>query len=1200
MSHSHIASTASRVKVAVSAGVAMLLTLAAVSLGATAAHADSPSISDLTIQTLFDGGSAPNSLDSGQSNNMVATNDTVGFGWTFTAQSALTDAPFTQTLPAGWSWDPSTVTALTSDSSIYQSSAVISADGRTLTATVSTAAGNTVLLKTLVARPDSTVPNLSSYTPQVTATLSDGVSTAVTTPVVVRSQPQANLSKGVVQGPTKLTIGGVDGYSAVYRLTASVPTGAIGSRSGVSLASPLVISDTFTGLDGATASLVSSTSPGVLTQSGDDLSVTISGATVDAATNASADVMLWWPNALVPLAPAEAAVNVSNTATPTNWVAADGSAVVETTTADNTANVSMQRPPTGGSGPAFAKEIYVAKTSSPDFAADPGFDTADWQGVGTNQPVSQGSTIDARFYFHASLNADGTSKGSTNLVAYDFWNPTKQQLIDNGASRFVGDGNNVPVAPSAYTIQYTSGTTTAGPWTNTMAAAGGGSAVSGIRYVIGAEYGTGLAIPQAWLLATAAFTTVGPQSQASVIDTAIWTSDRPADTNAQVGASYIIENTVLGLSKLPNKTTVTSGGTVSYTLQPAVTPPAGSTTTATSGLTVTDTLPANVADLSTSALDPYWGVVRSENAAGQIVLTVTHAGNVTSADMIPPITYTVTTDVKAPSSGSMTNNATLTSGVAAPVAAASNVAVLQANVVTQSKKATFSTIEIGSPVASWDVSWLNYMVSSQGKSYVVDVLPYAGDGRGTSFSGTATLSGAALTASAASGTTVQYTTDAPATVASRLANDPATTWTDLGTIDPSTITGITALRVVITDFAAGDSGTGNLRVTLALNGEKTGDVYGNTSKAYLGNGDRALADTKNATVTVVSSSISGKLVNDANHNGADDSGETGIGGATVHLYNSSSTVVATIASAADGAYTFANIPSGTYTVKVDPASLPAGASETFDHDGSLNNDSGPVLAPTASSVTDIDFGYIVYQSSLQLKKEITSTLPANVVPGTTVDYKFTFTNTGDSPLHNVVLTDALPGLSAIVYSWPGDEGTLTPAGTDGSVATATARYQLTQADIDNGALTNTANVTAVDPVGQTPTATDTVNLALPSNAALSFKKIGTLTGPTKPGTSITWTFTVKNNGNVTVDDVSIKDKLAGLTNITYTWPTAHAGILAPGATMTAKATSLISADEILNGFATNTATVDGTDPTGKPVTNAATAIVYFHLPVVSG
>ena len=99
-------------------------------------------------------------------------------------------------------------------------------------------------------------------------------------------------------------------------------------------------------------------------------------------------------------------------------------------------------------------------------------------------------------------------------------------------------------------------------------------------------------------------------------------------------------------------------------------------------------------------------------------------------------------------------------------------------------------------------------------------------------------------------------------------------------------------------------------------------------------------------------SVGDRVWNDANGNGVQDAGETGINGVTVQLL-SGSTVIATTTTSGNGNYTFANLVAGTYTVKV--VIRPAGTTQTYDLDG-ISTANQATVSLTASR-TDVDFGY---------------------------------------------------------------------------------------------------------------------------------------------------------------------------------------------------------------------------------------------------
>ncbi|RNL82892.1 DUF11 domain-containing protein, partial [Sinomicrobium pectinilyticum] len=80
------------------------------------------------------------------------------------------------------------------------------------------------------------------------------------------------------------------------------------------------------------------------------------------------------------------------------------------------------------------------------------------------------------------------------------------------------------------------------------------------------------------------------------------------------------------------------------------------------------------------------------------------------------------------------------------------------------------------------------------------------------------------------------------------------------------------------------------------------------------------------------------------------------------------------------------------------------------------------------------------------------------------------------------------------------------------------------------------------------------------------------------GDEITYTFTVTNTGNVTIDNISINDDLTGTTGLPIT-PV----ILAPGESGTATATYTITQEDMDNGGVSNQALASGEDPNGDPV-----------------
>ena len=206
-----------------------------------------------------------------------------------------------------------------------------------------------------------------------------------------------------------------------------------------------------------------------------------------------------------------------------------------------------------------------------------------------------------------------------------------------------------------------------------------------------------------------------------------------------------------------------------------------------------------------------------------------------------------------------------------------------------------------------------------------------------------------------------------------------------------------------------------------------------------------------------------------------------------------------------------------------------------------------------------------------------SLVKTGVLDGDTIAYTFAATNTGNVTLTDVSIADELEGLSEIVYgAWPSDAGVLAP----GESVTATASYTVTQGDRNAGIVENTATTTGTPPMGAPVTDEDVFDQPLESNPGISLVKTGSLDGDT-----ISYEFTAKNTGNVTLTKVSIADDLEGLSEISYvSWPT-DAGVLTPGQSVTATASYTLTQADRDAGIVENTATTTGTPPTGTPVTD---------------
>ena len=104
--------------------------------------------------------------------------------------------------------------------------------------------------------------------------------------------------------------------------------------------------------------------------------------------------------------------------------------------------------------------------------------------------------------------------------------------------------------------------------------------------------------------------------------------------------------------------------------------------------------------------------------------------------------------------------------------------------------------------------------------------------------------------------------------------------------------------------------------------------------------------------------VSGTVYYDKDRSQTLNNGEPGFNGVTVKLLGEDGSVVATTTTKADGTYSFAKLPAGKYTVKVEPSDLLKKLEQTEDPDGTKDHTSGVVqVSHDNPSVKNVNFGY---------------------------------------------------------------------------------------------------------------------------------------------------------------------------------------------------------------------------------------------------
>lgn len=203
--------------------------------------------------------------------------------------------------------------------------------------------------------------------------------------------------------------------------------------------------------------------------------------------------------------------------------------------------------------------------------------------------------------------------------------------------------------------------------------------------------------------------------------------------------------------------------------------------------------------------------------------------------------------------------------------------------------------------------------------------------------------------------------------------------------------------------------------------------------------------------------------------------------------------------------------------------------------------------------------------------------------GQTVTYSLVVTNTGNVALTDVSVSDTQTSPAGALTSGPTCPQSTLAAGAS---ETCTATYTVTQADIDNGSINDSATATGMPPtgpaVGSVPSP---ATVAVTQSPALTVKKTSNLSMITTVGQVVTFTFAVTNTGNVTLNNVTVNDvenASSGLLSSPLTCPGATATTgpsLAPGYSISCSATYTVTQADLARGYIGDTATATGT-PSG--------------------
>ena len=200
----------------------------------------------------------------------------------------------------------------------------------------------------------------------------------------------------------------------------------------------------------------------------------------------------------------------------------------------------------------------------------------------------------------------------------------------------------------------------------------------------------------------------------------------------------------------------------------------------------------------------------------------------------------------------------------------------------------------------------------------------------------------------------------------------------------------------------------------------------------------------------------------------------------------------------------------------------------------------------------------------------------------TIRYTFVVTNTGDDTLTNVSISDPL-----LIAPPVCGKTTLAGGVNPDDSTTCFGTLKVSQAQLNDDTITNTATVTAINKSGSLVSKTATATVTGPAaNPQLSITKSTTSSYFTGTGDIVPWSFLVTNTGNVTVNNITVTDD-------TVTNPpgiTCSTRSLVPGASTTCVARYTATAADKARTSIPNRASVTGTPARGTTPTATSNLI----------
>lgn len=438
---------------------------------------------------------------------------------------------------------------------------------------------------------------------------------------------------------------------------------------------------------------------------------------------------------------------------------------------------------------------------------------------------------------------------------------------------------------------------------------------------------------------------------------------------------------------------------------------------------LTDTLPLGMTYVAGSASP---APQLSTDGQGRQVLTWTLDGVATNE--LHALTYQAVADASATPGSQLTNTVIASAQGQTSPPAQETVTVSASGSTEIGKTADMPFIPNvngdGVGTGSWTVTLRSFDPFPQAFTDTIDILPYNGDGRGTSYSGSYEFTGV----TAVAGATVYYTDADPATLrddpahaSNGAAGDPTGNTVGWSTTMPANVT---AVRVVGPALAPGD--TQAFTVAIATDGVIGGDVLVNRAQARAEHTELVMRTSAPITVANYYSASLKKYVQDRNGEWHDANDVT-----DYPAFQYGDTVNYRIVVTNTGQGTLTNVevtddqqPAlGSFTI----ASLAPGDSETHEYSIVLDESTTGTVVNTASATADTPpdsnvpptippdpAGFEVANYVTEKEADPASGKP--VRPGQVIHYTISVTQQGTAPADAVFTDDLRDVLDDAAYN----------------------------------------------------------------------------------------------------------------------------------------------------------------------------------------